>query len=243
MPIENNSSNFFGYFIGEVLEIDRTTRRLSVYISKFMTGIAGDQQVSTSIQTTTVQNIEGVNYNTSIRIRNSMWVLPWDYNEPLPKIGSKVIVFFIEGNPKLGFWDRFNPNNNYEVIDEERYPKLIGLTIGDKELIVNSEDTLNIVLPENTEIVYNEESKEKTVRILGDNKYVLSEQRPENPYPGMMWFDSKNQILYVYRGSEFEKVYTETELLVLIKLQQDSIDDLTDALEEVQSRLDDLEAE
>jgi hypothetical protein len=227
MAIENNNPSFTGYFIADVLEVDRSERKVSVYIPKFMPGMPGGQQVSSSVTTTTNPNITGLNYNTTIKIRNSMWVYPWNFDDPLPKIGSKVSVFFIDGNPKTGYWQKFNPNNNYEVIDEERYPKLFNLDFSGSLVSINTEDNLTIEFPSNYSSVYNENDKNKTIRIIQKENYVVSEEEPSDPFNGLMWFKESTQDAFIYKAGSFKRV-----------IFQDDLQDLYRQVEEVSKNLE-----
>jgi hypothetical protein len=212
MAIENNNPNFSGYFIADVLEVDRSERRVSVYIPKFMPGMPGGSQISSSIITTTNPNITGLNYNTTIKVRNSIWVYPWNFDDPLPKVGSKVAVFFMDGNPKTGYWEKFNPNNNYEVIDDERYPKLLDLNFSGSSVTVNTDDNLTIEFPSNYTSVYNEDGKNKTIRVLQRENYVVSEEEPSDPFNGLMWFKESTQDAFIYKNGTFKRIIFEEDL-------------------------------
>jgi hypothetical protein len=181
-----NKINMDNYFIGRVLEINKTTREVSVHISQLMPAIASEASQVIQSQTTNNLKISGVDYSGTLKLRNSFWVKPNDYDEPLPKIGSKVSVKILDGNPRLSFWDKFNPNNNYEVIDEEKYPKSFDFSVGNKQVQINKDDKISIILPENFTTVLNEEEKDKIFRLYQENLYVISEKEPENVFEGLL---------------------------------------------------------
>jgi hypothetical protein len=181
-----NKINMDNYFIGRVLEINKTTREVSVHISQLMPAIASEASQVIQSQTTNNLKISGVDYSGTLKLRNSFWVKPNDYDEPLPKIGSKVSVKILDGNPRLSFWDKFNPNNNYEVIDEEKYPKSFDFSVGNKQVQINKDDKISIILPENFTTVLNEEEKDKIFRLYEKNLYVISEKKPENVFEGLL---------------------------------------------------------
>ena len=156
-----NKIDIDDYFIGKVLEIDRTTREISVHIPQLMPAIASEELQMSKIQTTTNTKISGLEYSNRISIRNSFWTRPLDFEEPLPKVGSKVTVWIMDGNPRMAFWDKFNPNNNYEVIDEEKYSSLFKLRMNLQDIDIFEKDTLVFNLPENSSIAYNAKKRLK----------------------------------------------------------------------------------
>jgi len=212
MALQNNEVNLNNFFIADVVEINPSTRRLAVYIPKLMPGIPNGASLSSNILTTNNPNVSGVNYTQTINIRNSIWVYPWDYDEKLPKPGSKVIVRFFEANPKMGYWDKFNPLNNYEVIDDEKYEKLFKLKFGSSEITAEADDNITINLPDgfSSAVVIND--KEKTLNLIRDENYVISETQPEEPRSGMLWYNSSENQLYLYRVNRFSKLLTEEDL-------------------------------
>jgi hypothetical protein len=216
MAIENNQYNFNNYFVADVLNIDFTNRRLAVYIPKLMPGVAGNQEISAQIQTSNNPNVSGLqSFNNVISTKNSIWVFPWDFKEPLPKIGSKVAVFFLEGNPKTGYWQLFNPNNNYEVIDEEKFPKLLNLSFASSNIQLDTDDSIEIVFPESYSSVLNQNGKTKKIELFDERNYVIQTVQPDNPFDGLMWFNPENQEVYVYRNAQFKKVIFEEDLQYL----------------------------
>jgi hypothetical protein len=66
-----NKIDIDDYFIGKVLEIDRTTREISVHIPQLMPAIASEELQMSEIQTTTNTKISGLEYSNRISIRNS----------------------------------------------------------------------------------------------------------------------------------------------------------------------------
>lgn len=217
MAIQDNNPSLNGFFIADVVENDPGTRRLSVYIPKLMPGIPNGQVRESTISTTNNPTITGINYTPTISIRNSIWVYPWDYDEPLPKAGSKVIVRFFEGNPKMGYWDKFNPTNNYEVIDDEKYNRLARVTFGTSSTDLNREDSLTVRLPDGFQTVLVEDGKNKTINVTDNNRYIVSEIQPEEPSQGTLWYDSANDRLFLYTDAAFRRLVLEDELELLYK--------------------------
>ena len=116
-------NGFEGLFIGTVMEINTTTREIAVYLPKLMPAIPYGGISITS--RTNLGNLKtNVNYNSNITTSTSFWVKAENSDEPMPNIGSKVQVFFLENNPRFGFWKKFKPDEKaYSVIDSEKYLK------------------------------------------------------------------------------------------------------------------------
>jgi hypothetical protein len=73
MAIENNVANFNGFFIADVLAVDKTKRRLAVHIPKLMPGIAnGADARSADIPTSSNTIVDGINFSQTIKIRNTI---------------------------------------------------------------------------------------------------------------------------------------------------------------------------
>jgi hypothetical protein len=211
--ILNNETNFGSFAIGTVLEVDRDTRRVAVHVSKFMPAIPGDVQFSSKSPTVSsnVAEIIGISdINPTISIRNSMWVNAWNYSNPLPKVGSKVAVSFIDDNPKNGYWNPFNPNDSYEVIDEEKFRKLFTMNVANRGIDVLEEDNVVIQFPENFTASISEQNKTKTITLFKQENYVISETEPNAPFEGMLWNDTKD--IFLYRNGEFKKVLLDEDL-------------------------------
>ncbi len=212
MPLENNSLNFMGFFIGDVLEVEQPSRRVSVYLPKLMPGIGGDTLVSSEIQTSQTRSVSGLKYSQTIRVRNSMWVYPYDYDEPLPAVGSKVAVFFIDGNPNRGYWDKFNPNNDYTVIDEERYPKLATLRVANTTIDVNKDDNVSIDLPREFYTTLSVSNKDKRISVLKNETYIISPDEPSDPAPGTLWFNTSDEGVYAFSRGKFNRLLTRDDV-------------------------------
>jgi hypothetical protein len=217
MAIQDNNPSLMGFFIADVVENDPETRRLSVYIPKLMPAIPNGQVRITNVPTTNNPNITGAVFNPTIAIRNSIWVYPWDYDEALPKAGSKVTVRFFEGNPKMGYWDKFNPTANYEVIDEEKYPELFKINFSNVSVTANQDDIITITMPDSFQPILVENGKNKEIIISNQERYVVSDSRPENPIQGMLWYSTSNDSLYLFTRAAFRKVVLDDELELLYK--------------------------
>jgi hypothetical protein len=212
MSIQNNSFSFMGYFVGDVLEVDQTSRRVAAYLPKLMPGIGGENQLSSSIPTSEGGSVEGLNFSQTVRVRNSMWLKPYDFDEPLPAVGSKVLVFFVDANPKMGYWDKFNPDSDYKVAEGEKYPRLISMSVAKSSFQVNSEDSVIIDFPEDYSSVLTETDKTKRVELFKRENYLISDSRPQEPFPGMIWFNSTDQNIYAYSSNDFRKLITRADI-------------------------------
>lgn len=147
-------SNLDEKFIGVVKAYNTTTRELDVYIPKLMPAIPEDRE-ATEISTNLAMipdNI-GIKYNTNIKLVSTVKIPAKDMDQEIPKVGSRVIIEFLDGNPQKGYWSKWNYNNDYEIIDEEKYPKYFSIKLGDKELDINKEDKFEITLPDDFSIM------------------------------------------------------------------------------------------
>jgi len=160
-----NSIGLDGTFIGTVKAYNEQTREVAVYIPKLMPAIAEDQQDLT-LMTNYGNTSLDLPYNSSVTLTSSIWVKPDDWDEPLPEPGSKVYVTFLEENPDLGMWSKFNWENSWTVIEKERYPKQFDIKIGDKTVSVNSLDNIEVELPEGYDVVLLEDNKNKKFKII-----------------------------------------------------------------------------
>lgn len=170
MPVEFNGIDMF--YIGTVYGYNVETRELEVYIPKLMPGIAEsskDIDLKTNLGSDISTNII---YENLVKTSSTITVSAMDTDEPLPKIGSKVKIWFIESNIHLGYWTKFNPDELYEVIDEEKYKEVFYLNINDSNLTVSTMDEINIKLPYDAELVYTENDKTKTIEIGPDTELL-----------------------------------------------------------------------
>jgi hypothetical protein len=227
MAISNNYISFDEVLIGEVIEIDRASRKVAVYIYKMMAGISGESSFSTRISTTTNPNISGVQYTDSLTIRNSIWARATDIKTPMPKVGSKVRILFLDDSPKNAFWLPFNiSEQSYQIIDEEKYPYLFTMNLGGKDLKLNQEDRLTLKFPETLYPVISNKGKDTAVTFTEKQNYVISSQEPVRPFEGMIWYDTVNNRLKLYKEKKFNNVLFDKDL-----------NDVYDILEQATNRI------
>jgi len=218
LMIKNKIDDLANIFIGTVMDINISTRMVAVFVPKLMPGIIGGKSFS-SLISTTLNNpkITGLKeVNTSIRLRNSLWVKSSFYKTPMPKIGSKVAIFFIDGNLRLGHWYPFDSNNNYEIIDEEKHPPLFKFSINNKNIIINENDDVKITFPETFSLVYDEKNdKTKTYSLFQKENYIISDTLPINPSPGLLWCNpsSENVEFNVFINDSFKRLFFEEQFI------------------------------
>lgn len=173
MGIESVNT-FNGIFIGSVKSYNENTRELGVFIPKLMPSIAEEKKEIQLMTNYGNKNIT-IPYNTNIKTKSYIWVRARDTREKLPDIGSKVLIRFLEGNPNNGFWETFNPNNDYTIIENERYSKLFNVKINNKQISLSEDDLLEIILDDDYTITYTESGKNKKVYLTSNIKTKLSE--------------------------------------------------------------------
>ena len=134
-----------GKFIGTVIKVDKENRRAGVFIPKLMeTMYSADAHIPKLMETmysadaqdyryATNNGLQLSNINTAIsnviEKKNYIWIKALNITDPLPDIGSKVLIEFVDNNPRLGYYRPWGPNGDYKVIEEEKYPEVFKLKI------------------------------------------------------------------------------------------------------------------
>lgn len=138
-----------GKFIGTVIKVDKENRRAGVFIPKLMeTMYSADAQ---EYRYATNNGLQLSNINTAIsnviEKKNYIWIKARDIAEPLPDIGSKVLIEFVDNNPRLGYYRPWGPNGDYKVIEEEKYPEVFKLKIN-AERDIKKEYLVDVKFPD-----------------------------------------------------------------------------------------------
>ena len=143
-----------GYFIGIVYGYDVNTREVEVFVPKLMPAIPenrGDIVTKTNLAIVSAQY--NVQHNDNITLTSTIIAKAANYNNEMPKIGSRVFVAFLEDDPLYPVWSPWNYNGDYEIIDEEKYPEYFQFKIGDKQVVLNKNDSIEIQLPDGYEVM------------------------------------------------------------------------------------------
>lgn len=160
-----------GIFIGTVMRIDKEKRRLGVFLPKLMPTMSEGSVSSYAVPTNNGLKVGDFSTNVSDVVRKTNYIMakPKDWTTPLPEIGSKVQVRFIDDSPSQAIWDIFDPNGDNEIIPEERYPKSFTLSIGGKSIDINASDSIVISLPDHLSIAsYSDGDKTKRIDLIED---------------------------------------------------------------------------
>lgn len=170
--IEKNVG-FSGYLVGTVKKIDKKSRKVAVFLPKMMPAIpeTGSKQVITNYGNTSIK----VNYRNYMTSVDYIWTEARNTDEPMPEVGSKVLVWFLENSPWAGYWEKFNALGDYSVIPEERYKSLFTVKIGDKTIKLSEADELKINVPDTLKVVSIENGKEHQVNLINKNQYYTKE--------------------------------------------------------------------
>ena len=154
-------------YIGTAYGINVDTREIEVYIPKLMPAIAeGGKSIEYMTNLGSSNNMNTINYSERVTVKNTIKASAYDLDEPMPKVGSKVAVYFLEGNIRFPYWKKFNMHGEYEVIDEEKYPRRAYLQIGGKTVQIDNDDLIQVVLPDNYDVVLEKSEKTKVFRLL-----------------------------------------------------------------------------
>lgn len=180
-------------YIAIVKKIDVANRTCDVFIPKLMMAMNSSELIrqNYSIDTSNLKDAENIKLNTSITKINYFRVYAEDVDEPMPELESTVSVYFLDGNIRLGYWTKFNPNGNYSVIEEERYPLLATIQVGSKTIQLHDQDNINIIIPEDFSVNLVEDGKNKTLYItdnlqlntsIGNLKQYISDLQSNMTY-------------------------------------------------------------
>lgn len=164
MPEIIKNVSEFNYCVGTVYGYNKLTREVEVYIPKLMPGIPEGQPEKEIVTDTSHMDID-INYRTKLKTASTITAKAKNRNDPMPDIGSKVMIFFIDENILYPIWESMNYANEYKVIDEEKYKKLYKLKIGEFETDVYEDDIITINLPDEFEIIKDFNNKNKTFNI------------------------------------------------------------------------------
>ena len=115
-----------GYYIGTVMDTDLETREIQVYIPKLMPIIDSEAAITYKTKSydfnLSINGTSGVDSN--VTMRNSIIARAEDKEETMPTKGSKVIIYFIDNNPNLVFWKKFDVYGiDYEKDTSDRLNK------------------------------------------------------------------------------------------------------------------------
>ena len=159
-------------FIGKVLEIDIDNRTCYVYIPKLMIGLPGNKIIKNKypVNSTTAKIItqDKINILDTITKTNIIKTIARDKDEPMPAIGSNVEIEFFNGNINNAYWGKFNPDGNYDIIEEEKYKKIFTIKINGIDLDIKNDDIIEFNIPEIYSVNVVQSDHKKKI-IIGDS--------------------------------------------------------------------------
>lgn len=191
-----NNNTFEGIFIGIVCDYDKQLRTLEVFVPKLMPAVPkGRKTVSTKTNLGN-SNIK-INFNKNVKTCSSITAYARNVDDPLPDVNSRVFLIFLENDPKKCYWEQWNSNNDYTIIESERYKKLFSLIINGKPIDIKESDKVIINLPEGSEVLIskNNSENEKIIDIKSssdiDSRVSALEKRIGN-YTYENYFTTRN---------------------------------------------------
>ena len=162
MAIQNNYINYNEVFIGTVMDYNLDTRECAVYIPKIMATLyegykyTKEEFTNNGLILPTFKN----KMSTKVKKANYIWVHAIDNKQPIPAVGSKVYITFIEGNPEYPIWWKFNPFNYQDyVAEEERHLPIFALNINDTIINVKNDLSYKLDIHDNITVFNEEENK------------------------------------------------------------------------------------
>ena len=182
--INNEIDIINNYYIGRVMKSDPVTRKVYCYIPRLMMGLSGTSIYSKSVSSKkkNIKNIDQLNVSNTLKKSNIFAVSARDVDEPLPEVGSLVLIYFLD-NLENCYWIKHNHNGSYKVIESERYPELFKISINDKEIAFNKSDKVKFSIPDDLNIIVLEDKENKTKEIKleysNDNEQSISTIKEE----------------------------------------------------------------
>lgn len=155
-----------GYFIGTVKDYDTVTRKVAVYLPKLMPGIAEDQADIDTMTNYGMRGTDNLQLRPTISSKSYIWVSSADSRIKMPEAGSRVCVIFLDERIDMGYWLPFNPSGDFTVIDAEKYDKLHKLKIGNSTVEINTDDEIQINLPDGYRTTMTTEGKTTTINVI-----------------------------------------------------------------------------
>lgn len=163
-------------FIGIVKGQDPLHRTVDVFIPKLMPTIPEDR-IDVETPTNFGMNNIDISYSNNILQTSTITARAIDMDKPMPDVGSRVRIKFLEGIPGECFWDKWNPNGDYSVIESEKYPNGFSLTINDKTTKVDFQDEIIIKFPFAENIFYEVDENNPKRKIFS---VVMSEKTDQD---------------------------------------------------------------
>ena len=172
-------------------------------------------------------------HRSRIKLSSTITAKAVNVEEPLPTIGSKVIIKFLENSPQYCYWSKFNMNFDYDVIPEEKYARQFYLKVGDKEIPVHRDDKIIFDIgDENEVVILNPENKEKTFRILNSINYTNEINNIKNIIGESGGFkEVQNEF-----GEKIPEEYAGSGILATIENFKARIEELETKLSELENR-------
>lgn len=152
--MENNNFTY-DELIGTALSYNIDTRELEIFVPKLTPTLYSNkiQTYQTLTQESSLKIKNKIDINTRVNHSNVILCKARYALTKIPTIGSKVSVTFFENDLNKPLWYIFNPNIDMcDVIDEEKYDKLINIKINDTDYQISSSDTLEIKVPDSFNI-------------------------------------------------------------------------------------------
>ena len=164
--INNEIDIINNYYIGKVMKSDPITRKVYCYIPRLMMGLSGTNVYSKYVASKkkNIKNIDQLNVSNTLNKSNIFAVSARDVDEPLPEVGSLVLIYFLD-NLENCYWIKHNHNGSYKVIESERYPELFKISINDKEISFNNSDKVKFSIPDDFNVIVLEDKENKTKEI------------------------------------------------------------------------------
>ncbi len=167
--MRNNEYTLEGKYVAVVLDYDRASRELAVYIPELMPTFSYTNYKEMKVPVNYGLTTSLTNISNSVTKSNAIWVRAKDIGEKIPTKNSKVMVEFLDGRITLGYWEKLHMTSDSDVISEEKYSKIAELQINNQVIDVFEQDKITIQLPPNYDVITNIEDKNKSFQLVDNN--------------------------------------------------------------------------
>lgn len=171
--IREDAYNLSGLYIGIVKDYDLDTRKVAVYLPKLMPAISEFTEVTK--QTTNISNyvIDDIEYQQSVDSTPFIWVSLMNSDDPMPDVNSRVGVYFIDSQITKGVCFKFNKNNYYSVVPQERHKPIFTLNLNGQKHIFYDGDTITINLPSEYKVIVSDNRPNENIENAYENRDVI----------------------------------------------------------------------
>ena len=208
-----------GLFIGDVLNSNIENKTVNVYISKLMSGNPSDKETN-NVKEDQIKIIGYDKYSRNIKSKNYITCRPFDIDTSLPDTGSKVFIYFVDGNINYPLWIKFNPDGEYiNKIAENN--EIFKVSLGEKELGINKGDIVEFNLTSDKAISERKDGV-KEIGLGYKSGLSFSKSKPIDK-TAKLWFDTDRNAFYKIKNDNLYELIDEEKFKGIESALRDSL--------------------